>query len=133
MDDIILTSNKLEYLYAFIHDLNTTFALKDLGSLHEFLGILISRTSNGFYLNQSQYISNLLSNNLSKNLGHLLVDPTPYRNALGTFQYLTQTRLDVSFVVNKLNQFIQQPTTTHRQSVKRILDIYSAQKTMAFF
>lgn len=59
--DILVTSNKLEHLTTFIHNLYSAFATKDLGPLHYFLGVQIPRTAKGFYLNQSQYISYLLT------------------------------------------------------------------------
>ncbi|XP_054812150.1 secreted RxLR effector protein 161-like [Prosopis cineraria] len=57
---------------------------------------------------------------LSANEGALLKDPTDYRSALGTLQYLTNTRPDISFAVNHLSQFLSKPTTEHWKGVKRI-------------
>lgn len=39
VDDIIMTRNDSKKLQDFISQLDTTFALKDLGPLHYFLGI----------------------------------------------------------------------------------------------
>lgn len=60
VDDIIVVSNKLGHLKDFTAKLNSTFALKDLGPLHFFLGIQVQRKSSSFLLNQSQYIYDLL-------------------------------------------------------------------------
>jgi hypothetical protein len=46
---------------------------------------------------------------------------TQYRSIVGALQYLTITRSDIAFAVNKACQFMQQPTTAHWLSVKRIL------------
>ena len=48
-------------------------------------------------------------------------DPTLYRSTIGVFQYLTYTRLDIAFAVNKLNQYLQQPTELHWTACKRVL------------
>jgi hypothetical protein len=48
-------------------------------------------------------------------------DATQYRSIVGALQYLTLTRPDISFVVNKVYQFLHSPTTVHWAVVKRIL------------
>ena len=57
---------------------------------------------------------------ISANDGEPLSNPTEYRRAIGSLQYLTTTRPDISFAVNKLSQFLSQPRTVHFQAVKRI-------------
>jgi hypothetical protein len=53
--------------------------------------------------------------------GSHIPDPTIYREVVGSIQYLSLTRPDVSFAVNKLSQFMHSPTNTHWILVKRIL------------
>lgn len=48
-------------------------------------------------------------------------DATRYRSIVGALQYLTLTRLDISFSVNKVCQFLHCPTMVHWGAVKRIL------------
>lgn len=48
-------------------------------------------------------------------------DSTKYRSLVGALQYLTLTRLDISFAVNKVCQFLHAPTTVHFSAVKWIL------------
>ena len=48
-------------------------------------------------------------------------DSRRYRSIVGTLQYLTLTRPDLSFSVNKVCQYLHAPTTTHLTAVKRIL------------
>ncbi|KAF7839582.1 putative copia-type protein [Senna tora] len=56
----------------------------------------------------------------SKDEGELLSDVTPYRQAIGSLQYLTTTRPDISYAFNKLSQHMASPTDVHLQGVKRI-------------
>lgn len=58
---------------------------------------------------------------LTLNGGHSLSDPTPYRQLIGSLQYLQFTRLDIAFAVNRLSQFMHHPTEEHWQAAKRIL------------
>ncbi|KAF7816398.1 putative copia-type protein [Senna tora] len=55
------------------------------------------------------------------NEGTLMKDPSLYRRAIGSLQYLVTTRPNIAFAVNKLSQFLAQPTDIHFQGVKRIL------------
>jgi histone deacetylase 1/2 len=48
-------------------------------------------------------------------------EATTYRSLVGGLQYLTMTRPDLSFVVNKVCQYLHEPRTPHMSAVKRIL------------
>ena len=61
------------------------------------------------------------STTISLTLGTPLSDPTPYRAAVGSLQYLSLTHPDISFAVNRMAQFMHQPTSEHWVLVKRIL------------
>lgn len=60
---------------------------------------------------------------LSKNLGNPLgvADASRYRSIVGALQYLTLTRPDISFSMNKVCQFLHSPTSHHWVAMKRIL------------
>lgn len=64
-----------------------------------------------------------ISEKLSSQGGALLGpnDSTQYRSIVGALQYLTLTRPDISFSVNKVCQYLHAPTTDHWAAVKRIL------------
>ena len=50
-----------------------------------------------------------------------LIDPTMYRQLIGSLMYLTNTGLDIRFVVNALNQFICEPRQIHWIAAKHVL------------
>jgi hypothetical protein len=60
---------------------------------------------------------------LSRDQGKLFneKDQFRYRSIVGGLQYLTLIRPDLSFIVNKVCQYIQRPTDLHWAAVKRIL------------
>lgn len=140
VDDIIVASSSTQATECLLKDLEKEFALKDLGDLHYFLGIEVKKTRDGLLLTQGRYTSEILqranmstckpvntplstSEKLSQTEGTALgpSDSTQYRSLVGALQYLTLTRPDISFSVNKVCQFLQQPTTAHWSAVKRIL------------
>ncbi|XP_062102934.1 uncharacterized mitochondrial protein AtMg00810-like [Humulus lupulus] len=138
VDDTIVTGNNSMELNLFITKLNTSFSLKDLGQLHYFLGIEVFRYNTGIYLSQGKYIAELLQKVQMENTkpsvtpmtvgkplsiidGQPLNQPSMYRSIIGALQYLSHTRLDISFTVNKLSQFLKQPTDVHWGAAKRIL------------
>ncbi|KAJ9554160.1 hypothetical protein OSB04_018205 [Centaurea solstitialis] len=48
-------------------------------------------------------------------------DPVKYRQIVGALQYVTLSRPDITFGVNKVCQFMHSPTENHWTAVKRIL------------
>ncbi|XP_012845774.1 PREDICTED: uncharacterized protein LOC105965757 [Erythranthe guttata] len=60
VDDIVLTASTPELLHSIITALNKEFAMKDLGDLHYFLGISVTRSSNGLFLSQRKYADEIL-------------------------------------------------------------------------
>ena len=108
--------------------------------MHYFLGIEVNKISNGIILTQEKYANDLLkrvsmidckpvsaslstSEKLTLHEGDLLGlnDASNYRSVVGALQYLTLTRPDIAFPVNKVCQFLHALTTIHWAAVKRIL------------
>jgi hypothetical protein len=48
-------------------------------------------------------------------------ESTKYHSVMGALQYLTLTQPDLSFVINKVCQYLHSPTNDHWTAVKRIL------------
>jgi len=132
VDDIIVACSSPEATKALLSNLQKDFALKDLGDLHYFLGIEVKRTQDDLVLSQQRYETDVLSRSgmskckaidtplsstekLSAAEGTALgpEDTTKYRSMVGALQYLTLTRPDVAFAVNKVCQFLHAPTVIH--------------------
>lgn len=58
---------------------------------------------------------------LTLHSGTRLPDPKEYRGLVGSLQYLSFTRPDLCYAVNRLSQYMHMPTTEHWAAVKRIL------------
>ena len=50
-----------------------------------------------------------------------LVDPTLYRQFIGSLMYLVNTRPDLCFAVNTLSQFMVEPRSVHWTAAKHVL------------
>ncbi|GKV48270.1 hypothetical protein SLEP1_g55092 [Rubroshorea leprosula] len=74
-------------------------------------------------MDNAKVVSTPLSSttSLRQFLGHSLTDPTTYRQIVGSLQYLSLTRPDLCFAVNRQSQFMHNPSDLHWQAVKRVL------------
>ncbi|XP_024179023.1 uncharacterized mitochondrial protein AtMg00810-like [Rosa chinensis] len=138
VDDIVLTSSNNQLLQTFIDTLGRGFDIKDLGPLHYFLGLQVTTHSQGLYINQIKYAHDLLSKHdllfsklvntpmsakfdLNATDGVALENPTSFLEIVGSLQYLTITRPDITFAVNTVSQFMRHPGVSHLVAVKLIL------------
>ncbi|XP_016200541.1 uncharacterized protein LOC107641570 [Arachis ipaensis] len=139
VDNIIVTGECDNSIREVISQLNSMFALKDLGDLHYFLGIQATKTkSGGLVFTQQKYIEEVMkkagmvgctachtplpsTTKISALGGSNFHDPSLYRSVIGSLQYLTITRPEISFSVNKLAQFVQSPMNSHWKMVKCVL------------
>lgn len=150
VDDILVTGTSSTLVQSVITNLAKKFSIKDMGDLSYFLGIEAIRNKNGLHLMQRKYTIDLLtktdmlhakpvstpmasSPKLSLRSGTVLPDPHEYRRVVGSLQYLALTRPDISYAVNRLSQFMHQPTTDHWQAVKRVLRYLSGTLTHGIF
>ncbi|KAL8156325.1 hypothetical protein AgCh_001427 [Apium graveolens] len=138
VDDIIVTGCTDSVVEKIIQQLSSRFSLKDLDPLHYFLGVEVFRYSGGLILSQSKYIQDLLvehnmheSNDMPTPMSSslsLTTDPnasathiTAYRRIIGKLQYLSFTRPDIAFAVNKLAQYMHHPQHSQWLAIKRLL------------
>ena len=138
VDDIIITGSSTSLVDACIRVLASRFSLKEPSDISYFLGVEVTRTPAGLHLMQRKYIIDLLtktkmldakpvatpmpiSPKLTITSGQPMQDPREFRMIMGSLQYLSFTRPDIAYSVNKLSQFMHCPTDEHWQAVKRVL------------
>uniref|UniRef100_A0A2N9JBG9 Reverse transcriptase Ty1/copia-type domain-containing protein n=1 Tax=Fagus sylvatica TaxID=28930 RepID=A0A2N9JBG9_FAGSY len=114
------------------------FEMKDLGPLSYFLSLEVSSSSDGYYLTQAKYTSDLISraritdskivdtpieynNHLNTHDGESFPDATLYRQLVRSLVYLTVTQLDIPYAVHIVSQFTATPRSLHYAAVLRIL------------
>uniref|UniRef100_A0A803Q8I4 Reverse transcriptase Ty1/copia-type domain-containing protein n=1 Tax=Cannabis sativa TaxID=3483 RepID=A0A803Q8I4_CANSA len=138
VDDILIMGSDDCLVDSLVTELNTRFALKDLGLVYYFLGIQVTRTAAGIHLTQTKYLQDLLTKAGMKNVNtqstpmnsglklsnygsEPALDTTLYRSIVGALQYATITRPELFYCVNKVCQYMQTPLLSHWTAVKRIL------------
>uniref|UniRef100_A0A2N9GDP6 CCHC-type domain-containing protein n=1 Tax=Fagus sylvatica TaxID=28930 RepID=A0A2N9GDP6_FAGSY len=138
VDDILIASNDMPSVNALKDYLHAEFKLKDLGNLKYFLGLEVARSTKGISLCQRKYALDILSDSgmlgskpmatpmeqnlkISQSTGEILVDPSPYRRLVGRLLYLTVTRPDISYSVQRLSQFMSKPTDIYLTAAYRVL------------
>ncbi|KAG7588381.1 Integrase catalytic core [Arabidopsis suecica] len=139
VDDIIIASNDDAEVVQLKEDLQKAFKLRDLGSLQYFLGLEIARNSSGISICQRKYALGLLEETgllackpssipmepslklVSDGDEPPMADPASYRRLVGKMMYLTITRPDITYAVNKLCQFTSAPKESHMKAAQKVL------------
>ena len=128
MDDFIFTRDLS--IYEFKKSMKTEFEMTDLGMMKHFLGIKVTQSEDGIFINKTKYANDVLKwfrmmnckpivipiatgTKLSKEDDGSKVDPTLYKRLVGSLMYLTATWHDIMFVVNLILRFIESPKNTH--------------------
>eukprot|EP00253_Pinus_taeda_P030782 PITA_30782 len=116
----------------------TEFDMKDLGRMHYFLGLEVSQQKGEIFLGQGRYATEILKRfrmgdyrptatpmitnwkkiDASKDKD---VDPTLYRQLIGSVMYLVNTNPDICYAVNTLSQFMVEPKRAHWAAAKHVL------------
>lgn len=150
VDDILIASNSDDDLQLLKSALHSAFKIKDMGVPKYFLGLEIARNSTGISVCQRKYALDILAAvgmlackpcsvpmdptmHLSKDSGTLLDNASPYRELIGRLLYLTITRPDITFAVNKLSQFLSCPTDIHLAAAHHVLRYIQANPGQGLF
>ena len=138
VDDIVVTGNHEEEINHLKHLFSKEFKIKDLAHLRYFLGMEVARSSHGISVSQCKYVPNLLRETgmsgcklvgtpMDPNIKleacgeGILMDKGKFQRLVRKLISLTHTRLDISFVVSKVSQFLNNPLEGHMEAVYRIL------------
>ena len=140
VDDLIISAANLATVEDVKHALTDKFAMKDFGQLTEFLGIQFEFNENYIKMHQAKYVEKILSrfdmmdcnskpvpcDASTSKLGFIDSEPFEnnrlYREMVGSLVYLaTCTRCDLSYVVTKLSEHLENPTMAHFNLCKYVL------------
>ena len=138
IDDIVIKGTYSTLITRLQQHLQASFHMKDLGHLTYFLGLEVHTDSTGIFLNQHKYTQDLITlaglqdtsssdtplevnTKYRSEEGDLLLDTTVFRQLVGSLNYLTITRPNISFAVQQVSQFMLTPCHLHLAVVHRII------------
>lgn len=149
VDDLLITGNDPTLIQSAKDILHVSFKIKDLGDLHYFVGIEFAHSNDGILMTQRKYALELIveaglrtaqlvhmpfdsSHKLTTteydkvitpdlNSDPLLLDPSTYQHLVEKLLYLAMTRVDISFAVQHLSQFMHWPKQSHMTAALRVI------------
>jgi len=137
VDDIIFAASTQVKCDEFAKIMSEKFRMSMMGKISFFLGLQISQSPRGIFINQSKYALESLKkygfescepvdtpmkekSKLDEDLNCVPTDPTQYRGMIGTLLYLTSSRPDLQFAICMCARYQAKPTVKHLLAVKRI-------------
>eukprot|EP00253_Pinus_taeda_P021299 PITA_21299 len=129
VDDLFLTGS-FRLIKDCKENLATEFDMKDLGRIHYFLGLEVWQQKGGIFLGQGRYTTEILKRLRMQECRPMAtpmitnwkkinvtedkeVDPTLYRQLIGSLMYLVNTRSNICYAVNALSQFMVELKRAH--------------------
>nr|GEX72341.1 hypothetical protein [Tanacetum cinerariifolium] len=137
VDDIIFVASSPELCDLFAKIMCSKFKMSMMGKISFFLGLQISQSPKGIFINQSKYALESLKkygfescdpvdtpmvekSKLNEDKKGKAVDPSHYSGMIGTLLYLTVSRPDLQFAICMCARYQARPTEKHIHAVKMI-------------
>jgi hypothetical protein len=137
VDDLFITGEE-SLIIKCKKDLASEFDMKYLGLMHYYLGLEVWQKCGEVFLGQGKYAIEILQKfgmmdcksmdtPMNADIRKVkvpdsdLVDPSLYRQLIGSLMYLVNTRPDICFAVNTLSQFQVEPRQEHWIAAKHVL------------
>nr|GEW89700.1 uncharacterized mitochondrial protein AtMg00810-like [Tanacetum cinerariifolium] len=137
VDDIIFASIDPQVCDMFSNEMSSKFQMSMMGQMSFFLGLQVSQSLGGIFINQSKFALEILKKfgmdscdsidtpmvdrlKLDENPLGILVDQTHFRNMVGSLMYLTASRPDLIFAVCMCARYQASPTKKHLEALKQV-------------
>nr|GFC72859.1 retrovirus-related Pol polyprotein from transposon TNT 1-94 [Tanacetum cinerariifolium] len=134
VDDIIFAASTLELCDLFANLICSKFKMSMMGKISFFLGLQISQSPRGIFINQYKYALESLrkygfescdpvdtpmveKSKLDEDRKGKAVDPSHYRGMIGTLLYLKANRPDLQFAICMCARYQARPTEKHVHAV----------------
>ncbi|GKA68549.1 retrovirus-related pol polyprotein from transposon TNT 1-94 [Tanacetum coccineum] len=130
VDDIIFASTYHNACHIFSKEMSSKFQMSMMGQMLFFLGLQVSQSPRGIFINQAKYALETLKKygmdlsdpvdtpmvdrlKLDEDLMGIPVDQTRFRGMVGSLMYLTASRPDLVFAVCMCARYQAKPTKKH--------------------
>ncbi|GJR75264.1 retrovirus-related pol polyprotein from transposon TNT 1-94 [Tanacetum coccineum] len=137
VDDIIFASTDHNACHIFSKEMSSKFQMSMMGQMSFFLGLQVSQSPRGIFINQAKYALETLKKygmdlsdpvdtpmvdrlKLDEDLLGIPVDQTRFRGMVGSLMYLTASRPDLVFAVCMCARYQAKPTKKHLEAIKRV-------------
>ncbi|GJS78604.1 retrovirus-related pol polyprotein from transposon TNT 1-94 [Tanacetum coccineum] len=137
VDDIIFASTDPNACTIFSKEMNSKFQMSMMGQMSFFLGLQVSQSPRGIFINQAKYALEILKKYgmdltdlvdtpmvdrliLDEDLIGIPVDQTRFRGMVGSLMYLTASKPDLVFAVCMCARYQAKPTKKHLEAIKRV-------------
>ncbi|GJY05587.1 retrovirus-related pol polyprotein from transposon TNT 1-94, partial [Tanacetum coccineum] len=137
VDDIIFASTDHNACNIFSKEMSSKFQMSMMGQMSFFLGLQVSQSPGGIFINQAKYALETLKKygmdlsdpvdtpmvdrlKLDEDLMGIPVDQTRFRGMVGSLMYLTASRPDLVFAVCMCARYQAKPTKKHFEAIKRV-------------
>nr|GEY52460.1 retrovirus-related Pol polyprotein from transposon TNT 1-94 [Tanacetum cinerariifolium] len=137
VDDIIFASTDPKSCDMFSNETSLKFQMSMTGKMSFFLGLQVSQSPGGIFINQSKFALEILKKfgmdscdsvdtpmvnrlKLDEDPLGIPVDHTRFRSMVGSLIYLTASRPDLVFAVCMWARYQASPTKKHLEALKRV-------------
>ncbi|GJU90382.1 retrovirus-related pol polyprotein from transposon TNT 1-94 [Tanacetum coccineum] len=137
VDDIIFASTDPKECDIFSNEMTSKFQMSMMGQMSFFLGLQVSQSPGGIFINQSKFALEILKKfgmdscdpvdtpmvdrlKLDKDPLWIPVDQTQFHSMVGSLMYLTASRPDLVFAVCMCARYQASPTKKHLEALKRV-------------
>nr|GEY58942.1 retrovirus-related Pol polyprotein from transposon TNT 1-94 [Tanacetum cinerariifolium] len=137
VDDIIFASTDPKDCDMFSNEMSSKFQMCMMGQMSFFLGLHVSQSLGGIFINQSKFALEILNKfrmdscdsvdtpmvdrlKLDEDLSGTPVDQTRFRSMVGSLMYLIASRPDLVFVVCMCARYQTKPTKKHLEALKQL-------------
>ncbi|GJR62541.1 retrovirus-related pol polyprotein from transposon TNT 1-94 [Tanacetum coccineum] len=137
-DDIIFSLTDPKACDTFSNETSSKFQMSMMGQMSFFLGLQVSQSPGGIFINQSKYALEILKKfgmdscdpvdtpmvdrlKLDEDPLGIPVDQTCFRSMVSSLMYLTASRPDLVFAVCMCARYHASPTKKHLEALKRVV------------